>query len=146
VTGVAYTFQIVIDCADPHVLAEWWAETLGWQVEEQDEAFIRSMIEQGHATDADTRTYRGALVWRTGAAIHPDVEQSPARPRMLFQEVPEAKTVKNRVHLDIRVGDDDPAEVRERLIARGATVLHGGQEGPHTWVTMADVEGNEFCV
>ncbi len=145
-SAVAYTFQTVIDCADPHVLAEWWAETLGWQVEAQDEAFIRSMIEQGHATEADTRTYRGAMVWRTAAAIHPDVEQSPAGLRILFQEVPEAKTVKNRVHLDIRVGDDDPVVVRERLVARGATILHTGHQGPHTWVTMADPEGNEFCV
>jgi Glyoxalase-like domain len=146
VTAVAYTFQTVVDCADPHVLAEWWAETLGWRVEAQDEAFIRSMIEQGHASDADTRTYLAALVWRTAAAIHPDVEKSPARQRILFQEVPEAKTVKNRVHLDIRVGDDDPEVVRQRLLARGATVLHSGNEGSHTWVTMADPEGNEFCV
>jgi Glyoxalase-like domain len=146
VTAVAYTFQTVIDCTDPHLLAEWWAATLGWQVESQDEAFIRSMIEQGHASDADTRTYRGALVWREAAAIHPHEEKSPARSRILFQEVPEAKSVKNRVHLDIRIGDDDPRMVRERLIARGATVIHTGQQGPNTWLTMADPEGNEFCV
>ena len=143
---MAYTFQLVIDSGDPHVLADWWAETLGWRVEAQDEAFIRSMIEQGHATEADTRNYRGALVWRVGAAIHPDSEPSPQRARILFQEVPEAKTVKNRVHIDLRLGDDDPAAVRERLVARGATVLHSGREGPKTWVTMADPEGNEFCV
>jgi hypothetical protein len=143
---MAYTFQIVIDCADPHVLADWWAETLGWQVERQDEAFIRLMIEQGKATEGDTRMYNGALVWREGAAIHPNVEKSPERARILFQEVPEAKTVKNRVHLDLRIGDDDAGAVRERLKARGATALHPGQQGPHTWLTMADPEGNEFCV
>ena len=143
---MAYTYQLVIDSGDPHVLADWWAETLGWRVESQDEAFIRSMIEQGQATEADTRTYRGALVWRQGAAIHPDSEPSPQRARILFQEVPEAKTVKNRVHIDLRLGDDDPDAVRERLVARGATVLHSGQQGPNTWVTMADPEGNEFCV
>ena len=143
---MAYTFQLVVDANDPHVLADWWAETLGWRVEAQDATFIRSMIDQGHATEAQTREYRGALVWREGAAIHPDTEPSPQRARILFQEVPEAKTVKNRVHIDLRLGDDDAEAVRERLVARGATVLHSGQQGPHTWVTMADPEGNEFCV
>jgi hypothetical protein len=143
---MAYTFQLVVDAGDPHVLADWWAETLGWRVEEQDAAFIRSMIEQGHATEDQTREYRGALVWREGAAIHPDTEPSPQRARILFQEVPEAKTVKNRVHIDLRVGDVDTEAVRARLVARGATVLHSGRQGPHTWVTMADPEGNEFCV
>ena len=143
---MAYTFQVVVDSADPHVLADWWAETLDWQVEEQDEAFIRSMIEAGHAKDADTRSYRGRLVWREGAAIHPAEEKSWRRPRILFQQVPDAKTVKNRLHLDLRLGEDDPAALRERLQERGATALHSGQQGPHTWVTMADPEGNEFCV
>jgi hypothetical protein len=144
---MGYRFQLVIDCRDPHVLAEWWAETMGWQVEPQDEAFIRSMIEQGHATEAETRTYRGALVWREGAAIHPAAPESPDRQRWLFQEVPEAKTVKNRLHIDIRTGPDtDLDAVRASLVARGATVLHEGRQGPHTWVTMADPGGNEFCI
>ena len=45
-------FQVTLDCADPHVLAEWWAETLGWDVEPTNEAFIRQMIAAGHASDA----------------------------------------------------------------------------------------------
>lgn len=143
---MGHTFQVTVDCQDPHVLADWWAETLGWQVEAQDEAFIRSMIEQGHATDADTRVHRGRLVWREGAAVHPDADLSPQRPRLYFQQVPEPKTVKNRLHLDIRVADGDREALREQLVARGATVLHTGQQGPHTWVTMADPEGNEFCL
>lgn len=68
---MTYTVQIVIDSADPHVLADWWAETLGWRVEEQDAAFIRQMIDAGHATETDTRVHHGALVWKEGAAIHP---------------------------------------------------------------------------
>ncbi|HSJ72135.1 MAG TPA: VOC family protein [Acidimicrobiia bacterium] len=144
--GTAFTFQVVIDCQDPHVLADWWAETLRWVVEPQDEAFIRSMIDQGRATDADTTQFRGKLVWREGAAIHPDSEPSPGRSRILFQLVPETKTVKNRVHLDIRVGGDDVEAVRDQLVSRGATVLYEGRQGPHTWLTMADPEGNEFCV
>ncbi len=143
---MSYSVQIVVDCADPHALADWWAETLQWVVEPQDEAFITSMIEQGFATEAETTRHHGALVWREGAAIHPDVAESPERLRMLFVLVPEAKTVKNRVHVDLRNVGDDVEALRERLVERGATVLHTGQQGPHRWVTMADPEGNEFCV
>src|SRR3712207_9144100 len=81
----------------------WWAEVLGWQVEPQDEAFIRRMVESGAATEADTTTHRGALVWSSGAAI---TSPDPHRPRVLFQRVPEPKTVKNRVHLDVHEGAD----------------------------------------
>jgi hypothetical protein len=59
--------------------------------------------------------------------------------------VPEPKTAKNRVHLDVRVGADHVGEQVDRLIARGATFLHKGSQGPHEWVTLADPEGNEFC-
>jgi hypothetical protein len=154
---MAYVFQVVQDSSDPHVQADWWAETLGWEVEAQDEAFIRRMIEQGYATEADTTVHKGKTVWKEGAAIyHPDgLERAP---RVLFQLVPEGKPGEpttdrpadgrrhNRQHLDIRIGDDDRDEVVAKLIARGATKLWEGQQGPHTWVTMADPEGNEFCV
>ena len=142
---MAYDFQVTFDSSDPHALADWWADALGWNVEPSDEAFIRSMIEQGYAKQDETTTHNGALVWRSGAAInHPG---GPTRaPRILFQRVPEGKVVKNRVHLDVRVGADDPAEVVERLLAKGATYLHDGRQGPHTWVTLADPEGNELCV
>lgn len=143
---MGYTVQITIDSADPHTLADWWAQTLGWQVEPQDEAFIRRMIAEGQATDADTLVHGGALVWRGGAAILPAGEQAQHGPRVYFQLVPEAKTAKNRIHLDVRTGDDDVELVRARLVERGATVLYSGRQGPHTWVTMTDPEGNEFCV
>jgi predicted enzyme related to lactoylglutathione lyase len=65
---------------------------------------------------------------------------------VLFQRVPEPKTVKNRVHLDVRVGRDRVDEEVARLTARGATVLHHGQQGPYSWVTIADPEGNELCL
>jgi predicted enzyme related to lactoylglutathione lyase len=55
--------------------------------------------------------------------------------------------VKNRLHIDIRPGPDaDVDAIRASLVARGATVLHEGRQGPHTWVTMADPAGNEFCI
>jgi hypothetical protein len=78
--GMAYMVQVTIDSTDPHALAEWWAETLGWRVEAQDETFIRQMISEGHATEADMLIHRGALVWREGAAIHPADEQLPRAP------------------------------------------------------------------
>lgn len=142
---MAHEFQITVDCAGPHTLADWWAETLGWQVEPQDEAFIRQMISAGHAADSDTKLHNGALVWKEGAAIrHP--EGLRRAPRLLFQLVPEDKSVKNRLHLDVRIGADDVEATVASLTARGAKVLHRGQQGPHTWVTLADPEGNEFCV
>ena len=58
---MAFDVQIVIDCPAPHALADWWAEALGWQVEPQDEALIRRMVETGAASEADTTTHRGAL-------------------------------------------------------------------------------------
>jgi len=140
---MAFEFQVAVDCSAPHVLADWWAEVLGWQVEAQDEAFIRRMIEIGAATEEDTTRHRGALVWRAGAALNsPD----PGRPRLLFQHVPEAKTVKNRLHLDVRVGPERREAEVERLTGLGATELWRGSQGPNEWVTMADPEGNEFCV
>jgi len=140
---MAFEFQVVVDCAAPHVLADWWAEALGWQVEAQDEAFIRRMIDTGAASEADTTRHRGALVWRTGAALNsPD----PGRPRVLFQHVPEPKTVKNRLHFDVRVGPDRREAEAARLLRLGATELWRGRQGPYEWATLADPEGNEFCV
>ena len=138
------TFQVAIDCREPHVLADWWAEALRWEVEPQDEAFIRSMIEQGHATEDDTDTHRGKLVWRTGAAVAPP--EGTTAPRLFFQQVPEEKAGKNRVHLDLRLDGGDVGAERQRLLDLGATELWSGHQGPHTWVTMADPEGNELCI
>ncbi|CAI3802969.1 VOC family protein [Pseudarthrobacter sp. MM222] len=140
--------QIAVDCRKPHELADWWAETLEWAVEPQDEDFIRSMIDQGFATEDETSRHNGKLVWRDGAAIRPPDEldaKSPAR-RILFQTVPEEKTIKNRVHWDVRLAGADKDAVRAALEARGAKFLWTASEGPHSWHTMADPEGNEFCI
>jgi Glyoxalase-like domain len=140
---MAFDFQVTIDSSAPHELADWWAEALGWQVEPQDEAFIRRMVETGAASEADTTRHRGALVWRVGAALN---SPEPGRPRLLFQRVPEAKTVKNRMHLDVRVGPERREEEIARLLGLGATELWRASQGPYEWATLADPEGNEFCV
>jgi len=140
---MAFEFQVTVDAVHPHDLADWWAEALGWQVESQDEAFIRRMLAVGAAAESDTTEHRGALVWRAGAAItSPDA----GRPRVLFQAVPEGKTVKNRLHLDVRVGAERQEAEVARLLRLGATELWRAAQGPSSWVTMADPEGNEFCV
>ena len=140
--------QIVIDCKNPHELADWWAETLDWAAEPQDEGFIRSMIEQGYAAESETKTHNGKLVWRAGAAIRPVEELDAPAPtrRLLFQTVPEEKAIKNRVPWDVRIGSRNKDEVRAELEARGATFLWTANQGPHSWHTMADPEGNEFCI
>ena len=140
---MATEFQVTIDATDPHVLADWWSEALGWEVEPSDEDFIRRMVAEGHASEDDTTTHRGVLVWTLGAALRsPD----PGRPRVLFQRVPEEKTVKNRLHLDVRVGPERWEEEVARLVSLGATELWRGTQGPMAWVTLADPQGNEFCV
>jgi hypothetical protein len=140
---MAHDVQIAVDCARPHELADWWAEALGWEVEPQDETFIQRMIAEGHASEERTVRHRGALVWKSATALRsPD----PGRPRMLFQAVPEAKTVKNRLHLDVHVGTDQREAEVARLVGLGATELWRESQGPYAWVTLADPEGNEFCV
>jgi hypothetical protein len=140
---MATNFQVTVDCSAPHELADWWAEALGWEVEPQDEEFIRRMVAAGHASAEDTTTHRGKLVWKVGAAIRsPDA----GAPRVLFQAVPEPKTVKNRMHLDLRVGAERQETEVARLTALGGRELWRAAQGPQHWVTMADPEGNEFCV
>ncbi|SCX39650.1 hypothetical protein SAMN03159343_0729 [Klenkia marina] len=140
---MAHTFQVTVDCSDPHPLADWWAQALGWQREPSDEAFIERMVAAGHARASDTLRHRGELVWADGAAlVHPD----GGMPRLLFQRVPEPKTGKNRVHLDVRVGAEAVEAEVARLVAAGARELHRASQGPHSWVTLADPEGNELCI
>jgi Glyoxalase-like domain len=62
-------FQIAVDCAQPHMLADWWADTLGWQVVVSDPEFIRRMIAEGHITEADTRVHNGTLVFAAGRRL-----------------------------------------------------------------------------
>ncbi|MCQ4117942.1 VOC family protein [Rhodococcus tibetensis] len=140
---MGYEVQVTVDSENPHSLAKWWAQTLGWEVEPSDEEFIRGLVQAGHAKESDTMIFEGVLVWREGAAIR-DPEHSE-RPRVLFQLVPESKTVKNRLHLDLRVGDGRE-DLAEKLEGSGAKVLHRGRQGPSEWITMADPEGNEFCL
>jgi hypothetical protein len=106
---------LTFDCADPRKVAEFWCATLGYDLVDIDE------------TDADIRDPKG--------------EGWP----MLFQVVPEGKTVKNRLHLDLRPPRSMAEEV-ERVKALGATEFRFVEEGGSFWTVMLDPEGNEFCV
>lgn len=132
------------DCRDCVATALWWAKALRWEFEYLDPAFFEQMQQQFHATEDDImRLPDGRLSWRDGAAIH-----DPERPaaRMYFQNVPEPKSVKNRLHIDIQVGVDLRESEVERLKEMGASEVERNSQGPHSWVVMRDPEGNEFCV
>lgn len=117
------------DAADPHRLAAFWALALGY------------VSEPGY-DEPD------------GASI---IDPDGTGPAIGFLKVPEGKTAKNRVHIDIRVAGEPPWDMTERaqrirakvgeLVAAGATAVHEDSDGPQlNHVVMLDPEGNEFCV
>ncbi|GGT23576.1 glyoxalase [Streptomyces purpureus] len=109
--------HVTFDCADAYALATFWGAVLDAPVSDEDQP-------------GDPE----ALVETPGAAV-------------LFVTVPEPKTVKNRVHLDIQPQDRTRDEEVERILKLGATLVgdHRTEDG-RGWVTLADPEGNEFCV
>jgi Glyoxalase-like domain len=127
---MAFLHDIVFDCRHPASLARFWAAVLdGYAVAPYDDAELERLRALGITDVEDDPT---VLV------------EGPGHPRLFFQQVPEPKAVKNRVHLD--VGAADPTAEVERLVALGASVLSTHDEGEHRWVTLADPEGNELCV
>ncbi|MGR4883112.1 VOC family protein [Streptomyces sp. LARHCF249] len=109
--------HLTFDCSDAYALGQFWAGVL-----------------DGKVSDEDSPGDPEALVTAPGSAL-------------LFVTVPDAKTVKNRVHVDLQPQDRTRDEEVERILALGATVVgdHRNPDGTG-WVTLADPEGNEFCV
>ncbi|MER7955944.1 MULTISPECIES: VOC family protein [unclassified Streptomyces] len=145
-------WKLVIDTADPHAQAAFWAAALGY-VEEDHNALVERLLDAGAAPpELTVMLPDGRHGWRDLAAVrHPDdpfeEESGTGRGRrILFQRVPEAKTVKNRVHLDLHPGPDARDAEVERLESLGASVQRRVSEWGTTWVVMTDPEGNEFCV
>ena len=127
--------QITFDCHDADRLADFWAIALERIVQPPPPGFDSwpAFLEaQGMEVPP-----QGSM----SAIIDPDGDG----PRILFQRVPEAKSVKNRVHLDVRAGEGRDAKVDE-LTAAGGTVIRAVAEAGLEWTVMADPEGNEFCV
>lgn len=108
--------EIVIDCSDPGLLARFWSEALGYELCE---------------------------VYPDEASIE---DPQGTGPGIFFQKVPEAKMGKNRVHIDLTVPEGEFEASVEHLERVGATRVDVGQGPDRAWATMADPEGNEFCV
>jgi Glyoxalase-like domain len=117
--------ELAIDCADPGGLVRFWCSVLGYEV--QDEA-------DGIVTIGSPRVPEGKN--RLG----------PVPPTLTFAHVPEGKTVKNRLHLDLSPADREQDEEVTRLLGLGARHADVGQGDDVSWVVLADPEGNEFCV
>ncbi|MEI7034458.1 VOC family protein [Streptomyces pratensis] len=136
--------QITFDCAEPERVARFWCEVLGYVVPPPPEGFA--------TWDAFDRSLPPE---RRGAAFA-CVDPSGAGPRLFFQRVPEGKTVKNRVHLDVRVGTGLVGEERVAALEAACTPLVAlGAERVRllradgfneSCLLMRDVEGNEFCL
>jgi hypothetical protein len=110
--------ELCIDARDAWALADWWAAVLDVEVKEKgEEAGMRIAV----------------------------VEPPDSVRQLVFIDVPEGKTVKNRLHIDLRPHGCDQAAELERLKGLGATEIDIGQ-GEQTWVVLADPEGNEFCL
>jgi hypothetical protein len=121
-------------------------------VTEDNDALVQRLLELGALPREATVEYHARLAFRDLIAVrHPDDPYDKDSGtglgrRLLFQRVPEAKTVKNRLHLDVHAGDGQRAAEVERLTGLGASVLREVKEQGGEWVVMADPEGNEFCV
>jgi hypothetical protein len=143
---VATKVQVVIDCADPGALAPFWADALGYKIQdppgdfESWEDFLRAQ----NVPEED---------WNSASAI---VDPDGNGPRFYFQRVPEPKELKNRLHVDLNVSGGPQAPIEERKeqvyaeVARlekaGATRVRAAEEWGEFHVVMQDPEGNEFCV
>jgi hypothetical protein len=138
--------QVTFDCADPGSLSRFWAETLHYEVQSPPEGFDswEAALESWGVPKEQ---------WNSASAV---VDPEGKGPRIFFQQVPESKSVKNRVHLDLHVsaGPSAPPEERktaiepevERLIALGAERVEAHLKMNEYFVVMRDPEGNEFCV
>lgn len=142
----AREFQVTFDCADPAVLAEFWAAALHYVIQPPPKPFGS----WDEALDAwgvppEERTSRSAIVDPGGHG-----------PRVFFQRVPEGKTTKNRVHLDVRaapgaVDDERRALLKaeaQRLVGLGASIFRVLEPTAteQLCLVMQDPEGNEFCL
>ena len=136
------TLQLAIDAGDPHRLNRFWSAIVDYEIEDHHDMVVR-MLESGYANEDDVVEIDGRKAWKTAAACR---SGDGSGARLLFQRVPEPKSVKNRVHLDLHVAEGQRQATVDRAIGLGATKLWDGQQGPQTWVTLADPEGNEFCI
>jgi hypothetical protein len=143
-TGASASFQVTFDAGDPQRLAGFWASVLGYQTQPPPAGFDSwPDFLDSIGVPQDKRDSAWAIVDPEGI-----------KPRLFFQKVPEDKTAKNRVHLDVHASlgaegdqvDERRNEAVERLEGLGAKRHEEKSEMGLTWVVMTDPEGNEFCV
>lgn len=139
--------QVTFDCADPAALADFWALVLGYRLQDPPPGFDSwEAALEALGVPPENRNDASALVDPDGRG-----------PRVFFQRVPEGKTAKNRVHLDVRAapglaGDERMAALEkecERLVGLGGRRLERHEPAPPMaggHIVMADPEGNEFCL
>jgi glyoxalase superfamily protein len=108
---------VVIDASQPRVIADFWCAVLGWQI----------VAEEGD----------GLITIGPADRSWPTIDVAP---------VPETKTIKNRLHLDLRADGVSTAAELDRLFRLGARPADVGQPADASWVVLADPEGNEFCL
>ncbi|MCA5924592.1 VOC family protein [Curtobacterium oceanosedimentum] len=136
--------QVTFDCAEPERVARFWCEVLGYVVPPPPPGF------------ADWGEFDRSLPPEHRGSAFACVDPEGVGPRLFFQRVPEGKTVKNRVHLDVRVGTGMVGAERlaaldaesARLVALGATQVRRmlADQTDESCIVMQDVEGNEFCL
>ena len=137
-------FQVTFDCSDPERVARFWCEVLGYVVPPPPDGF------------ASWGDFDRTLPPEQQGAAFVCSDPSGVGPRLYFQRVPEGKVVKNRVHLDVRVGTGLVGEERlaalkaesARLVALGAVQVQVllADEYKESCIPMQDIEGNEFCI
>lgn len=148
---MALHWKLVIDSRNAPVLADFWAAALEYEVEDPS-PLIERLLASGQLSEDAVTEHRGRRIFRGYAAIrHPDdpfdeVSGIGLGRRLLFQDVPEGKTVKNRLHIDVHAEPGRTDELVERLESLGATRVREVDKGPAgRWWIMKDPEGNEFC-
>jgi len=140
---MATTVQLTIDCADPQALARFWMTALH---------YVPEPPPSGHESWVSWLAAMGVpqSEWNDGASIG---DPEGVGPKLYFQKVPEPKTVKNRLHMDLDIAvESDPIDVRvadveaevARLELAGARVLRRVSDHGHFHVAMRDPEGNEL--
>ncbi|MGV9300143.1 VOC family protein [Amycolatopsis sp. NPDC003676] len=142
--GSVKQFQVTFDCAEPVRVARFWCEVLG---------YVAPPPPEGFADWAEFDRTQPPEEQGSWAAC---VDPNGVGPRLYFQRVPEGRVVKNRVHLDVRVGTGLAGEERlaalkaeaDRLVALGASIVQVLESDGvnESCIPMQDVEGNEFCV
>jgi len=143
---MAIEFQVTFDAHHPPSLAEFWALALQYIVQPPPPGFDswEAFLEELEIPEER---------WEERSAV---VDPQGEGPRVFFQRVPEGKTAKNRVHLDVSIsggpGTDEPTR-RSRieqhavlLAGAGATEIDRKEEFGEFWIVMQDPEGNEFCI